>query len=284
MKKTVLSLCLLGLLPCSRLWAVPGTVENNDYKATISETLPGLDSQGSPPSGVGITITVADKFRSTTTLYPLDGYAVNVYFLLGDSLNLVSRTTLMGNQVAYRYNFLQLALSNPSDSRLYKGFRQFSFAPDQRSLLAVIDGGDGKPPLIGLASLENPPARMVILYGEPMGANIFKSAFSSPVSTLALNDPVGWAADGQTAAFVLSVGDGSQDAQGKPVLKDYLAVLQQTDKGWGASAQPVDLSAYHFHQGGVVTDLQIGGGQARLFLTDQNSTSPSEVDFKLAPP
>ena len=284
MKKTAFVLFLFSLLPCSPLWAVPGTLENNDYKVTLSETLPGLDSQGSPPSGVGITITVADKFRSTATLYPLDGYAVNVYFLLGDSLNLLSRTTLMGNQLAYRYNFLQLALSNPPDSRLYKDLRQFSFSPDQRSLLAVIDGGEGKPPLVGLVSLDNPPARMSLLYGEPMGINLFKGGFSSPVSNLVVNDPVGWAADGLTAAFVLSVGDGSQDAQGKPALKDYLAVLQQTDKGWGASVQPLDLSAYHFHQGGVVTDLQVGGGQARLFLTDQNSTSPSEVDFKLSPP
>lgn len=285
MKKAALTFCLFGLLPCARLWAVPATLENGDYKVLLSETLPGLDSQGTPPTGVGITITVTDKFRSTTTLYPVDGYAINIYFLLGDSLNLLSRTTLMGNnQAAYRYNFLQLALENPPDSRLYKNLQQFFFSPDQRSLLAVIDNGEGKPPLVGLASLENSPARMAPLYADSMGVNLFKAAFSGPVSTLAVNDLVGWAADGQTAVFVLSVGDGSQDAQGKPVLKDYLAVVQQTDKGWTASAQPADLSAYHFHQGGVITDLQVNGDQARLFLTDQNSTSPSEVDFKLSPP
>ena len=284
MKKTLVPFLLFFLLPHSRLGALPASLENGDYKVGLSETLPGLDNQGVPPTGAAITVTVTDKFRSNTMLYNVDAYAINSYFLLEDTLNLVARTTVAGNQVPLRFDFLQLALANPPDSRQFKNLRQYSLSPDHRSLLVVMDQGDDKPPLVGMADLSNPPARMGLIYGQPAGVNLFKAAFAGPVSTLVLNDPVGWTADGGTAAFVLSVGDGSQDAQGKPVVKDYLAVLQQTDKGWTGWAQPADLSPYHFHQGGVVTDLQCSGGQARLFLTDQNSTSPAEVDFKLSPP
>ncbi len=128
------------------------------------------------------------------------------------------------------------------------------------------------------------PLNLQWLYAEPAGINLFKAAFTSPVSALVLQEPVGWAADSLSGAFLFSVGDGSQDAQGKPMLKDYLTGLEQANGEWKVTVQPVDLSAYHFHAGAALTELRCDGRKISLFLTSDNSTNPVEVDFKLNPP
>lgn len=283
MKKAVLPLALFIFFLCTNLLAAPGQLENSDYKVTISETLPGIDSnQALLPPDAAITVTVTDKFRSQQTLYPLKAYAVQNYFFLGDTLNLVARTTLANASTGPRYSFIQLSLSNSQDSRQFPNLRQVSLSPDQQTLLAVMDNGT-TPPLLGLSQLVDGPPSLVWLYAEPAGINHFKAAFSAPVTALTLNDPVGWAADSLSAAFLLTVDDGTRDAQGKPVFKDILADLELSDNQWKVSCHSVDLSSYHFHTGAALSDLQCSGGQAKLFFASDNSTNPVEADFQLSP-
>lgn len=268
----------------SFLGAAPAQLENNDYKVTLSETLPGIDGSGAfLPSDAAITVTVTDKFRSQQTFYPLKVYAIANYFLLGDTLNLVARATLLNTPTGPRYTFIQLNLSNPSDSRQFQNLQQYSLSPDQQNLLAVVDNGGGAPG-IGMARLTDDPMGMGWIYAEPAGANLFKASFAAPVSAFTFYDPVGWSADSLSAAFLFSIDDGTKDAQGKAVLKDYLANLELADKNWKATAQPLDLSSYHFHSGAALTDLRCDGQKAALFLTQDNSSNPVEVDFKLTPP
>ncbi len=283
MKPSALLALALALFPAPALWAVPAQVENAGYKVTISETLPGIDSQSILPPGAAITVSVQDKFRSTITTYPIQAYAINDYSLLGDSLNLVGRTTLVGSQQPLRYSLTQLALSNPQDSRQFQNLKKFSLSPDNQNLLAVIDQGEGKSGLVGVIRLGNSPASVDWIYAEPGQVNQFKAAFAGPVTDFILQDPVGWAADSESGAFLFSVENGVKDAQGQPVLKDYLADLELGDKGWAASAQAVDLSAYHYHNGAVVTDLRCSDGKIALFITSDSNSNPVEVDFKPAP-
>lgn len=278
-------IALLGLYSAaSSLWAVPAQVENNDYKVTLSETLPGIDGPGFLPSpNAGITVTVTDKFRSQQVSYPLKAYAIASYFLSGDDLNLVARTTLINNPNGPRYDFIQLNLSSPSDSHQLQNLEQYYFSPDQQNLLLVADKSPDTP-WVGIAQLAQNPLALQWLYAESAGINLFKTAFAAPVSALTLSSPVGWAADSLSGAFLFSVDDGSRDPQGKPLLKDYLAELEQTNAEWKVTVQPVDLSAYHFHTGAALTDLRCDGRKISLFLTSDTSTNPVEVDFKLNPP
>src|SRR5579859_849189 len=113
----------------SPLAAVPGHLENGDYKVSLSETLPGLDDQtplGAPPT---ITAAVVDKFRSTQTTFPLNFYAIPQFFLSGENLNLLGRTNLKSSPEGFRYSFLQISLSNPPDSREFRPLKQYSFSP-----------------------------------------------------------------------------------------------------------------------------------------------------------
>ena len=286
MPRIVFTLSLLTLLASTLGWAAPAQLENNDYKVAISETLPGIDAGGAILApGAGITVTVTDKFRSQQSRMVLTGYAIPNYFLLGDTLNLILRTTPLNTPTGPRYSFLQVELGGGLSNQ-FAGLRQYSFSPDQQNLLAVVDNGPG-PVEVGVASLADNAAEdsleMRWLYAEPARVNQFKSAFSGPVTALTVNDPVGWSADSLSAAFLFTVDDGTRDAQENPVLKDYLASLVLGDKGWMASAQPVDLSSYHFHSGAALTDLRSDGRKARLFFTSDKSTSPVEADFSLSP-
>jgi hypothetical protein len=255
-------------------------LENNDYKITLSETLPGIDSQSPLPPDAAITVTVNDKLHSRETLFPLKAFAIPNYFFLGDTLNLVARTTAMGSQPVPLYSFIQLALSNPSDSRQFQNLRQYSLSPDQQNLLAVVYQADA-PPLVGITRLMDSPVETKWIYAEPARVNLFKASFGAPVTALTLWDPVGWSADSLSAAFLFTVDDGSRDAKGNPIPKDFLADLEWTDKGWQASAQPVNLTDYRFHAGAALTDVRISGGKIGLFLASDSSTNPVEVDFDL---
>jgi hypothetical protein len=282
--KTPVSLPLLFLLSTSPLWAVPGQLENNDYKISLSETLPGIDSSNAfLPPDAAITVTVTDKFRSQQTFYPLKVYSIANYFLLGDTLNLVARTSLINNPAGPQYSFIQLNLSDPSNSRQFPDLRQYSLSPDQQNLLAVVDNPGGAPG-IGLARLADGPAQLGWIYSEPAGVNLLRASFTAPVTALTLWAPAGWSADSLSLSFLFSVDDGTRDSGGKPVWKDYLADLELADKGWKVSSQAVDLSSYHFHAGAALTDLRFDGQKAALFLTQDNATNPVEVDFKPTPP
>ncbi|HJT23056.1 MAG TPA: hypothetical protein VJ873_00655, partial [bacterium] len=173
MRQTFLPLALFIFSLCSQLWAAPATLENNDYKVTFSETLPGIDAGGALlMPGAGVTLTVTDKFRSQQILYPLQGYAVPNDFLLGDTLNLILRTTLINTPSGPRYNFIQLDLANPSDSHQFSGLSQYSFSPDQQNIFLVVDKGEGAP-WLGLSQLTGNPLSMQWLYAEGAGINLF---------------------------------------------------------------------------------------------------------------
>lgn len=276
---------LISLCAFSSAGAVPGNLENNDYKITLSETMPGIDDQAFSNPNMAITITVQDKFRNTGSFFPLQQvYSINDYFLLGDTLNLIGRTSPKWDQGKPVFNLTQLNLASNPDSRQFKGLKQFSISSDNQSVLAILDGGDGKPSLVGLIRLSPAPARLGWIYAEPAGVNLLKKTLNGPLKTIILTDAVGWAADGLSAAFILTVDDGTPDAQGKALLKDYLVNLQVSDDTMKASAQPVDLSAYHVRDGGVITKIACSPDKATLFFTQANSTDLLPVDFKFSAP
>jgi hypothetical protein len=274
-----LSFFLIFVLVYTRLWAVPATVENLDYKVTLSETLPGLDDQAVPQIGPTITVTVQDKFRSTGTVYPLSVYAINDYALSGDNLNLLCRVTPKISDGGPRYTFIQLNLSSPSDSRQFQPLKKFSFSPGNQYLLAVFDGKD-QPDPIGLVQLDG-PAKLGWLYSAKSGVNFFQKALPAMSQGIVLNDPVGWSGDSSDALFVASAGDGTQDAQGQLVQKDYLVRLGLDGDDFKLAAEPVDLSAYHYRNGSIISDVKYSVDKASLIFSQSNSSDILQDDVPL---
>lgn len=279
MKKIFFPPLGLWLLMPGLAGAVPGTVENLTFKATLSETLPGIDNQTPLPPNAGITITIQDKTRNNAFEFPLQAYSAPVYFLMRDTLDVVARTTLMGAQPVPFYDFLQLDLANPSQSRRYSGLRQFSLSPDQQSLLMVLDKGEAAP-WLALARLDGGPAQVSWLYAEGPKVNLFQDAFTGPVTGLVLNEPIAWSPDSLLAAALLSVKSGEKDGQGNDLWKDCLARMEWGEKGWKVTAKTLDLSKYRFHRGSALTDLKVLNDRVALFLTQDDSTTPVEVDVK----
>jgi len=247
-------LFLITSFSFSPLWAVPATVENLDYKITLSETLPGLDDQAVPQMGPTITVTIQDKFRSTGLTYPLSVYAINDYALSGDYLNLLCRITPKISDGGPRYTFIQLNLSSPSDSRQFQPLKIYSFSPGNQYLLATFDG-KGKADSIGLIQLDG-PAKLGWLYSTQSSVDLFQKALPVPVQGIVLNNPIGWSGDSSTAIFVASANDGTQDAQGNAVQKDYLTRLELDGDDFKLAAEPVDLSPYHYRNGSIISDVK----------------------------
>ena len=261
------------------LWAVPATVETLDYKITLSETLPGLDDQSVPQMGPTITVTIQDKFRSTGMVYPLSVYAINDYALSGDYLNLLCRITPKISDGGPRYTFIQLNLSSPSDSRQFQPLKIFSFSPGNQYLLATFDGKD-QPDSIGLIQLDG-PAKLGWLYSDKSAVNLFQKALPSMTQGILLNNPVGWSGDSSTAVFVASSSDGTRDAQGNAVQKDYLARLELNGDNFKLAAEPVDLSPYHYRNGSIISDLKCSLDKATFFFSQSNSSDILKADFPL---
>lgn len=277
------TLALLLTLGCATLVrAFPATVENLRFKASFSETLPGLDDQSPLPSNAGITITIQDKTHNNAFEFPLQAYSVPAYFLVRDTLNVLSRTTLMGTQPVPFYDFLQLDLANPSQSKRYSHLRQFSVSPDQQSLLMVLDQGNASP-WLALARLDEGPAQVSWVYAESPQVNLFQKAFSGPISGLVVNEPIGWSADSLMGAVLLSVDLGAKDGQGKVLWSDFLTRMEWTEKGWKITTQALDLSKNGFHAGSALTDLKVLNDHVALFLAQDDSTTPVEVDVKEKP-
>lgn len=277
------TLALILILGCATwLWAAPATVENLHFKATLSETLPGLDDQSPLAPNAGITITIQDKTHNNAFQFPLQAYSVPVYFLVRDTLNVLARTTVMGARPVPFYDFLQLDLANPSQSRRYSGLRQFSVSPDQQSLLMVLDKGNAAP-WLALAHLEEGPAQVSWIYAEDPPVNLFQKAFSGPVSGLVVNEPIAWSGDSLTGALLLSVDLGAKDGLGKVLWSDYLARMEWTSKGWKVTTQALDLSQKGFHTGSALTDLKVLNDHVALFLAQDEDTTPVEIDVKTIP-
>ncbi len=263
----------------SPLWAVPATVENLDYKVTLSETLPGLDDQVVPQMGPTITVTIQDKFHSTGMVYPLSVYAINDYALSGDYLNLLCRVTSKISDGGPRYTFIQLNLSSPSDSRQFQPLKSFSFSPGNQYLLATFDG-NGQPDPIGLIQLDG-SAKLGWLYSNKSMINLFQKALPAMVQGIVMNNPIGWSGDSSTAVFVASAGDGTQDAQGKMVQKDYLTRLELDGDDFKLAAEPIDLSPYHYRDGSIISDVKCSADKATLFFSQSNSSDILQADFPL---
>jgi hypothetical protein len=235
------------------------------------------------PPNAGITISIQDKTRNNQFNFPLQAYSVPVYFLMHDTLDLIARTSLVGSRPIPFYDFLQLDLGNPSQSRRYSDLRQFSVSPDQQSLLMVLDKGDAAP-WLALARLDAGPAQVSWLYVESPKVNLFQDAFSGPVSGLVVNEPIAWSPDSLTGVCLISVDQGTKTVQGRIIWRDLLAKIEWADQGWKVTTQALDLSLYHFHDGAALTDLKVLNDRTALFLTQDNATTPVEVDVKKVEP
>ncbi len=275
MKLSSLFFGLASLAVFSPLGAGPVAFENFDYKISLSETLPGIDNAPATAGGPVINVDVTDKRRSLTTRFPLGIYAIQQYFLEGDKLNLLCRTSLRDNP-RQLYSFIQLNLSNSSDSRQYSGLEKYYFSPDQGELLAVIDEGDGGESL-GLIRLNRGPAGLDWLYSEREKANLFRQSLGQGKG-LRLASTAGWSADAQAAAFVLS------DKEAKGGTKFYLACLFLTEEQVGAAAKEVDLSAFQIPEGGTIDKVDCVGDVATLYFPPKDLSGASKVVLKLPRP
>jgi hypothetical protein len=286
MRRLALYLGLLTVSGVVPVWAVPGTVENNDYKVTLSETLPGLDDQTSLQAPPTITAAVQDKFRSTQTLFPLNFYAIHQFFLDDDRLNLLGRLNRQTSPEGPRYCFLQISLSNQPDSRQFQPLKKYFFSPDNQFLLAVFDGKD-QPDPIGFIRLSEAPAQLGWLLANGGAVNLFHEAFPTLDSPVTLNDPVGWSADSRTCVFVVSVPLGvstpeaSPDPQTQPVIKNYLVSVDLTRDRITPAVEPLDLSAYHYGTGAVITQIVTDGRNAVLTFNRNDSADTIPVTFAL---
>jgi|SRR5579872_5258537 len=272
----VFILCLSIFSP---LWAVPGTLENFDYKINLSETMPGVDSAPVTFGGPVINVDITDKLRSSTTRFPLKVYSINEYFLAEDHLNLLCRTTLR-DTTEQRFTLIQLNLSNSPDSRQFQGLKKYFFSPDNQSLLGTFDrGGTGES--IGLIRLGKGPAGMGWLYSEEAQVNLFQKALPSMGKKISLASLVGWTADALTAAFVLRADEGTPDT---PVLKYYLACLYLDEDRFQVAAEAVDLSAYHIPDNGTIDQIACEGDQVTLTFPSSDSFKTSKAVIKLPKP
>src|SRR5579859_2434124 len=270
-------LVFLGCLSTfSILWAVPGTLENTDYKINFSETLRGVDSQPMTLGGPVIYVDVTDKFRSQGTRFPLEVYAINQYFLDDDRLNLICRTTPR-DTFHQLYSFIQLNLTDHQDSRQFQGMEKFFFSPDNRFLVAAFDQG-GPPESIGFIRLSQGPARLGWLYSEKEKLNLFQKALPEIGKHLSLASVVGWMADSLTAVFVLSENVGTAES---PVLKYYLTCLYLEEDGFKVAAEAVDLSPYQLPDGGMIDTISCSGDHATLYFQPKDLSGTSQADFKL---
>ena len=269
--------------PLAPLWALPATLENLDYKVALSETLPGLDDQAVPQLGPTITVTIQDKFRSQSSMYPLPVYAIQDYFLTGDNLNLLCRITPKTAEVGPRYTFIQLALSSPSDSRQYQPLKQFSFSPGNAYMIGVFDG-KGQEDSIGILQLGEGTAQLGWLYTPGNGINLFKKALPSMAQEVVMRDPVGWSADSGTAVFVACAPGSSQAIPTDSTLGYYLCFVEFNGSEFKLAAEPVDLSAYHYGAGTIISEIKCAGDKATLFFSQSNSQEILQADFLILKP
>ncbi len=277
MRARKLFLLIWAALSAAPLWARPGSTEDNGYKASFSETLPGLDEQTSLQAPPTITATVLDKFRSTQTVFPLNFYAVPQFFLEEDRLNLIGRLNRQTAPEGPRYAFIQISLSNQPDSRQFQPLKKYFFSPDNQFLLAVFDGQD-KPDSIGFIRLSEAPAQLGWLLANGGALNLFQESIPSLGSPVTLNDPVGWSADGKTCVFILSAPDSGA------VVKNYLVSVDLTQDRAKPAVAPLDLSPYHYGSGAVITQIVTDGRNAVFTFNRNDSADTAPVTFALPQP
>ncbi len=280
MRGRKLFLSILIALSAAPLWARPGSTENNDYKVTFSETLPGLDDQTSLQAPPTIMASVLDKFRSTQTVFPLNFYAIHQFFLDGDRLNLIGRLNRQTAPEGPRYSFVQISLSNQPDSRQFQPLKKYFFSPDNQFLLAVFDG-QNQPDSIGFIRLTEAPAQLGWLLANGGALNLFQESLPSLGSPVSLNDPVGWSADARICVFVISAPDGAVDPKTAGVMKNYLVSVDLTQDRAAPAVEPLDLSSYHYGSGAVITQIITDGRNAVFTFNRNDSAATAPVTFDL---
>ena len=164
----------LGLNQCFKLflvlvflpllaWAGPDTLENLQYRVTLSETTPGVDDSLVPGVDSVINVDVQDKLRGSGTRFPLKVYAIQEYFFSDNLLNLITRNTPKSSFTKPLYGFMQLNLDSPADSRQYGGIRKYYFSSDNRALVALFEQGTEGGPVtqsLGLVRWGDKPASL----------------------------------------------------------------------------------------------------------------------------
>jgi hypothetical protein len=273
---------LLILVPLAA-FANPGTLENLQYKVTLSETTPGVDDSLIPGLDPLINVDIQDKLHGTGTRYPLKVYAIQEYFFSDNLLNLITRTSPKSSVTKPFYGFLQLNLESASDSRQYDGIRKYYFSSDNRAMIAIFEqgtGGGAATSSLGLVRWENKPASLGWIYSPANQANSLKT-FQVPDGEIpALEGTVGWTADSLTAAFVASF-TGGQTATDPGTKTYFLIRVDLGDDGIKIAASPLDAAALHLSTGSTIDKVECSGDLATLTIISSDGTDTQQVQLPL---
>jgi len=193
---------------------------------------------------------------------------------------LIGRTTPQWSAAPPEYSLLNLNLTTSQNSQEFKNLKRFSLSPDNQSVLVLVDGG-GKPDLIGLIRLNNQPGRLEWLEAGQAGVSLIQSALPGHLKSLSLSPAVGWFADALSAVLIVTADDGTQDAQGNSILKNYLVRVELEDNGPKVLAEPLDLSPYHVKDGTMVDKVDCAADKVTLTFTQANSAETIQADFPL---
>jgi hypothetical protein len=273
---------VLAFLPLLS-WAGPGTLENLQFKVTLSETSPGVDDSLIPGVDPLINVDVQDKIRGTGTRYPLKAYAITEYFFSDNLLNLITRNSPKSSLTKPLYGFLQLNLEAPDQSRQYSGFRKYYFSTDNRALLALFEQGEEGGPVtqsLGLVRWSDKPASLGWIYSPGNQVNALRAAQVPDGETPALEGTVGWTADSLTCAFVASFSGGP--ATPNPATKTYFLIrVDMGEVGIKVAASPVDPAALRLDKGATIDKVDCSGDKATLTIVSPDGTDTQQVELPL---
>ncbi len=265
--------------------ADPGTIENLQYKVTLSETTPGVDDALIPGVDPLINVDVQDKLHGTGTRFPLKVYAIQEYFFSGNLLNLITRDTPKSSGTKPLYGFMQLNLDSPNDSRQYSGIQKYYFSTDNRALIASFTEGTAGGSVtqsLGLIRWGDKPASLGLIYSATAQVNLLKSSHVPDGETPTLEGTIGWAADSLTAAFIASFSDSQTTPT--PGEKNYFLIrVDLSDAGVKVAATPVDSAALRLQNGGTIDKVDCGGDTATVSIISSDGTDTQQVELPLPP-
>src|SRR5581483_9225801 len=113
---------------------------------------------------------------------------------------------------------------------------------------------------------------------------LFQKALASMGQGVAIQNPVGWTADSSTAVFVARAQEGMAGTPTDTPAKDYLVFLAINGDDFKLAAEPVDLSAYHYRAGAIISDIKCEGDKATLFFSQSDSSDANQADFVILKP
>jgi len=264
-------------------FANPGSLENLQYKVSLSETTPGVDDSLIPGVDPVINVDVQDKLRGSGTRFPLKVYAIPEYFFSDNLLNLLTRTSPRSSVSKPLYGFLQLNLDSSTDSRQYNGIRKYFFSTDNHALVGVFEqGAEGGPVTssVGLIRWGDKPASLGWIYSAVNQVNTLKTYQVPDGEIPALEGTVGWTADALTAAFVASFTGGPTASD--PSVKSYFLIrVDLGDSGIKVAANPVDPAALKLSTGATIDKVECSGDLATLTITSPDGSDTQQVQIPL---